>query len=243
MKVCTYLARHLSLRTLARSASGISIRLSGRAFSIYTESRKPYPTRKQNWRSQDRLTFLSTGIGRTELSTNQAEDRLIQIWIFAFYHAPWMYAFCLVILLHVTAEISGDSDDDLRRLLTGLGFLEALLDTRSVIVAQKRAEKTLELIPKITTPTYFRLPRGNIRLLLLEPGNFADPISYRLIHDDRTNPLRYEALSYAWGSSEQDQPSLCNGVQRLILHDLGSALRHLRLRSRARLLWVDALCI
>lgn len=54
---------------------------------------------------------------------------------------------------------------------------------------------------------------------------------------------RYEALSYAWGSSETPCKIFVNGLPVRIGYNLYMALRHLRSRHRRKLLWVDALCI
>lgn len=86
-----------------------------------------------------------------------------------------------------------------------------------------------------------------IRVLLLEPGAFSDPLRGRLVtvslstlrHKDK-----YEAISYLWGESSDTYDTLHfpNGTLGL-RENLTHALRHLRLESTARRLWIDALCI
>lgn len=54
---------------------------------------------------------------------------------------------------------------------------------------------------------------------------------------------RYEALSYTWGDEPfKQQIHLDSGILA-ISQNLGAALRSLRLKCKARLLWVDAICI
>jgi hypothetical protein len=86
----------------------------------------------------------------------------------------------------------------------------------------------------------------SIRILILEPGRWADPLKARLEErkfQDATTP--YEALSYAWGAF-----SLSSG-KRIQIQDstmpitsnLDEALRSLRLEQSQRVLWVDFVCI
>ncbi|KAI0410239.1 heterokaryon incompatibility protein-domain-containing protein [Xylaria grammica] len=89
---------------------------------------------------------------------------------------------------------------------------------------------------------------GQIRLLKLLPGNWADNICCQLFtvqwdHEFGWGP-EYTALSYAWGFPGRE-PSriLVNDDEVEIWPNLECALRDLRLPDRLFLLWVDALCI
>ena len=56
--------------------------------------------------------------------------------------------------------------------------------------------------------------------------------------------VEYEALSYAWGNSENDAIILCNSVNFPVSPNLSEALRALRhSEEQIRYLWVDAICI
>ena len=105
-----------------------------------------------------------------------------------------------------------------------------------------------------------------IRLLILQPGEFSDPIRatlrnihipigdkydrYRLPDDEDRRPLypEYEALSYAWGSADNPKSIFIDGqgdnanVIR-VTENLDVALRYLRYHRASRSLWVDAVCI
>ncbi|KAL8754848.1 MAG: hypothetical protein Q9184_004992 [Pyrenodesmia sp. 2 TL-2023] len=105
-----------------------------------------------------------------------------------------------------------------------------------------------------------------IRLMRLLPGSFEDEICVSLgttvLRGDRIP--KYEALSYAWGSTT-DRVAISVATHRhLVLlkkwtliikrregvdgqldvtQNLAVALRHLRLRDRNRDLWIDAICV
>ena len=118
-----------------------------------------------------------------------------------------------------------------------------------------------------TTFRYDRLIlRMPIRILILQPGRFFDPIHielqqihiplgnkynrYHLQNDEqvRSTYLEYEALSYVWGSTDNQKPIFIDGEPDdsnviMVTENLDIALRHLRNPSTTRTLWVDAVCI
>lgn len=54
---------------------------------------------------------------------------------------------------------------------------------------------------------------------------------------------QHEALSYTWGDPSNPSLLYCNGATLSITSNLDTALRHLRLQTGPRTLWVDAICI
>lgn len=102
-------------------------------------------------------------------------------------------------------------------------------------------------VPAKATYDYRPLPNPRtIRVAILEPAESTrDSLRLRLkrISLDSRDRLRYEALSYVWGASAGDQPVFCDGKVLLVTANCESALRHLRLKKRPRVLWIDALCI
>lgn len=107
-------------------------------------------------------------------------------------------------------------------------------------------------------------PGMPIRLLHLQPGQFSDPIRiellntqvpvedknkiYRLVEANTSNWDSYEALSYAWGSTENQKPIFVidaadNANMIEVTENLDIALRHLRRPAESRTLWIDAVCI
>jgi hypothetical protein len=55
--------------------------------------------------------------------------------------------------------------------------------------------------------------------------------------------FHFEALSYVWGTEKSPNPLYCGDGQLEITTNLDHALRHLRLPTMRRKLWVDAVCI
>ncbi|KAI0841774.1 HET-domain-containing protein [Hypoxylon sp. FL0890] len=110
---------------------------------------------------------------------------------------------------------------------------------------------------------YSTLPEKDyLRLVTLYPAKFEDDIviSFDTSPFPRGGSLRYEALSYVWGSNRDPLPvyvsrrgvttttALQNGCrtrlpQILATQNLVVALRHLRYVDRPRIMWIDALCI
>ena len=87
----------------------------------------------------------------------------------------------------------------------------------------------------------------HIRILTLHPGSSEQPVQCSLTTIavdsvvDGGHP--YEALSYAWGS-ENDQPEIsCDGRMLSITQDLHAALLCLRDAQLPRTLWIDQICI
>ncbi|KGO57237.1 Heterokaryon incompatibility [Penicillium expansum] len=83
-----------------------------------------------------------------------------------------------------------------------------------------------------------------IRLFTILPDN------------DRTRPIRgnlhivslydspdFEALSYTWGNCSEERTIFVNGQSFPVTPNLEEALRHLRQSHRARVVWIDAICI
>jgi hypothetical protein len=91
-------------------------------------------------------------------------------------------------------------------------------------------------------------PGRTIRTLLLKPARkLNDPIHISLgeqpLDSCGNHEFQYEALSYVWGANKGDQPIECDGQVLLITPNCLAALHHLRLKRKARRLWIDAICI
>ena len=93
----------------------------------------------------------------------------------------------------------------------------------------------------------------DIRLLILYPGDFGDPIRCDVFHASLSFEVDYEAVSYTWATEDGDaslsQQISCAYVGEADDSDLpvtvncASALRRLRDKSYERTLWIDAICI
>jgi hypothetical protein len=91
---------------------------------------------------------------------------------------------------------------------------------------------------------YAKIPSNTstVRVVRLKSGNKGDRISCELI----TGPLpdmRYEALSYVWGTSLASYTIYVDEMPFYTTYNLYTALKELRLPDRERLLWIDAICI
>ncbi|KAI1104022.1 heterokaryon incompatibility protein-domain-containing protein [Jackrogersella minutella] len=64
-----------------------------------------------------------------------------------------------------------------------------------------------------------------------------------IVEEDGPREVPYEALSYTWGTPVFSRHIQINGTEVFITENLDAALRHLRLPTSKRYLWVDALCI
>jgi hypothetical protein len=85
---------------------------------------------------------------------------------------------------------------------------------------------------------------GEIRLIRLQPASeFAADIHCEIFHANLETEPYYEALSYAWGDPKITSIISVDGHEINVTVNLVSALRHLRLSDKARILWVDAICI
>ncbi|KAK5635402.1 hypothetical protein RRF57_011114 [Xylaria bambusicola] len=106
-----------------------------------------------------------------------------------------------------------------------------------------------------------------IRLLTLRAGSFPDKLHISIHHVDlpvqhsrleqhlaeretsaiTTAKFKYQALSYCWGTPGDWVVSIDGGSDDTsfikITDNLDSALRHLRTKKYAKILWVDAICI
>ncbi|KAI0404737.1 HET-domain-containing protein [Xylaria palmicola] len=87
----------------------------------------------------------------------------------------------------------------------------------------------------------------SFRLISLEPSIRPDAQIHCTIttayFDNLPDGHSYEALSYVWGSPTGTVPVYCDGKVFLVTPNCHDALRHLRLRFRPRMLWLDAICI
>ncbi|KAI0386940.1 HET-domain-containing protein [Hypomontagnella monticulosa] len=83
--------------------------------------------------------------------------------------------------------------------------------------------------------------KAQIRILLLLPGSFNDPIRCDLSVE--STQVTFEALSYVWGDMSDTLPIEIQGQRKKVTKNLEAALRHMRSESETRRLWVDAVCI
>lgn len=90
--------------------------------------------------------------------------------------------------------------------------------------------------------------KGQIRLLVLYPPD-SNPKQARTIRCDLeyaylSSKPQYEALSYTWGTPGEIPSEIRLGSQQFeVRENVAAALRRLRHPKKARVLWIDAICI
>lgn len=92
--------------------------------------------------------------------------------------------------------------------------------------------------------------KTSIRLVILHPGAFNDPITCDIISCDLDEAPDYEALSYTWADSTGDKTlsariwcgrEMKNAIE--VTTNCKAALRRLRSQDVCSVVWVDAICI
>jgi hypothetical protein len=89
---------------------------------------------------------------------------------------------------------------------------------------------------------YDELPPDAFRYLVLQPGLSDEPLSCSL-HVSRIDEVKYESVSYAWGTGQRDQDIVCDDKILKITPNLYSVLQRVRLPDAPRNLWADSICI
>lgn len=88
--------------------------------------------------------------------------------------------------------------------------------------------------------------KHSFRLLRLLPSHEdkSDKIKCEMFHASIAghSSITYEALSYAWGSTDLVDCIEVNGQYLDVTENVFSALSRLRYREEDRILWVDAIC-
>lgn len=89
---------------------------------------------------------------------------------------------------------------------------------------------------------YDALPVDAFRYLVLSPGVTNDPLSCSL-HTSRIDDVRYEAVSYVWGTGQRECVVTCDGRVLKIIPSLYKVLQRVRLPDAPRNIWADSICI
>ncbi|KXH27257.1 heterokaryon incompatibility protein [Colletotrichum nymphaeae SA-01] len=122
------------------------------------------------------------------------------------------------------------------------GSIQLDLDTPSPPETHDEDENTID------TAVYKPLKsQTDIRLLTLEPGEFADPIRCTLALSSTASMIDYDAISYTWASEDGamawTQPITLDGRAFLVTANCETALRRVRSRGAQRVVWIDAVCM
>src|SRR4051812_4316684 len=86
--------------------------------------------------------------------------------------------------------------------------------------------------------------KSEFRILRILPAKFHEPIRCELVYSSLDLEEEYEALSYTWGGHGEEKNSVfLDGKPFDIRENLAAALPQLRRESKARIIWIDAVCI
>jgi uncharacterized protein YfkK (UPF0435 family) len=83
----------------------------------------------------------------------------------------------------------------------------------------------------------------DIRLFVLLPGKISEPIRGQVFIAKVCDNIKYEALSYVWGSVSKTERISVQDMTVSVTQSLALALRNLRLPDAPRILWIDSICI
>lgn len=128
----------------------------------------------------------------------------------------------------------------------------AIPDTQPVCRADIDENEKIRGFSSYGTYKYnpFDSANSKFRLVDLLPGSEGDELRCRIytVRLLEKSYLRYEAVSYAWGSALKSARIKVLGrdhrIDELpITHSLAEALPYLRRQKESRLLWIDAICI
>lgn len=114
---------------------------------------------------------------------------------------------------------------------------KSLATTTVASLPSSASSQTKDKIP------YQKLRKDEIRLLVLKPGAENEPIQCHINTVNRSSEPAYQALSYMWGSDKYPKYIDVSGATVAVGKNLWNALKSLQLKRKARVLWVDALCI
>jgi hypothetical protein len=89
--------------------------------------------------------------------------------------------------------------------------------------------------------------RTELRLLMVKGGKLDDDVHCQLVPCEIKKLPEYEAISYTWadesGDASKTKPIYLNGSPFRVTVNCEAALKQVRLRWRARMIWIDAVCI
>ncbi|UQC76235.1 heterokaryon incompatibility protein [Colletotrichum lupini] len=91
--------------------------------------------------------------------------------------------------------------------------------------------------------THGSLVEGQFRLIHLLPGHEDDGVRIDLTNEWLKAPVKYHAVSYAWGDARDKTYITCKGKEIQITKTLFEALKRWRSPTEEVVLWADSICI
>ncbi|KLU92887.1 hypothetical protein MAPG_11748 [Magnaporthiopsis poae ATCC 64411] len=164
--------------------------------------------------------------------------------------------YCLYLVLcrgrNVQTAISETRDDVTTFCVRLLGIKPTRKEHLLVRSDERSPLLFVEPPPTCSNAPYRSSPlrsRDQFRVLILSPGSFGDPLQGELMACSIARPPSYDALSYTWADETGDATkssdlTLKGGAGSIRLtKNCDAAMRRLRRRRKARLVWIDAICI
>lgn len=142
-----------------------------------------------------------------------------------------------------SSDSSSDSGSDTSRDSSSSAIF-ARNGTSVFLGTPQSTDQTRSLKQSLPKYCYQTLNEGDMRLFVLFPGEYDDPLRGCICHIPFDTAGPYRALSYVWGPDHQSERNLVtpNGVLK-IKTTLGSAFQRIRQKKKELVLWVDAICI
>jgi hypothetical protein len=102
-----------------------------------------------------------------------------------------------------------------------------------------------KLIEELANPYRYKplSRKGDIRVLVLLPGDHCSPIRCELNHTALRGGIDYIAISYAWGDLQDLRTMFIDDCEMQVTVSLEGALRHFRTLGAQLPVWADAICI
>ncbi|PVH75645.1 HET-domain-containing protein, partial [Cadophora sp. DSE1049] len=107
-------------------------------------------------------------------------------------------------------------------------------------LAENQDPQEPDIVPEFT---YRVVKPGNIRLLLIHPRSYSEPIRCSLVEVSIEQPPRFEATSYTWGSEEKPGVAIVDGKLLRITQNAYDLLQDLSSLCFPRLIWIDSISI
>lgn len=89
---------------------------------------------------------------------------------------------------------------------------------------------------------YLPLAEAEFRLVRVLPERMST-VKCKIFHQSFNDPVKYTAVSYAWGDSVEKKPLVLEEAIIMVAASLYDALESVRQKHQDVLVWIDALCI
>jgi Heterokaryon incompatibility protein (HET) len=187
------------------------------------------PTTSSRTTTQCKLGWLAESVLLIRRPSHR-EAQLVTGAVFFLLVSPFAVLPLLFVYLGVVAS---REEPDYEKVLKNYGYSI----TDSMLASSGPAKRK-------GTPYFTLLDKHDIRLLVVQPGNYDDDVRCTLSHValSRTEDI-YDAVSYAWGNSAQTDVIYISDETFPVTETVYLALKRFRYTNHPPILWIDSLCI